>query len=236
MLERKQSIKWCRSGTVEKSTGKLFNLEENGGAGYKHPKIFYQPTFSSGGNMFKKFFVGFLAFAFVSVQANAVSNNSLKTAFDELNYALSVEWNQTDRAFYDAQMGKFTEQVKALQAQGLTNAELVEFATSNIKDANLAKEVKNAMTLVQINKLPANEARKMVMETISKTYNRGASWSSDGILYGALIVLILVAVIAAAAAGGGSSSSGGGSTTTCYDEYVCYDYYDSFGYYETYCY
>lgn len=194
--------------------------------------------------MFKKFFVGFLAFAFVSVQANAVSNNSLKTAFDELNYALSVEWNQTDRAFYDAQMGKFTEQVKALQAQGLTNAELVEFATSNIKDANLAKEVKNAMTLVQINKLPANEARKMVMETISKTYNRGASWSSDGILYGALIVLIIVAVIAAAGSGGGSSSGGSnGGGTTCYDEYVCYDYYDSFGYYwysdcfyETYCY
>lgn len=178
--------------------------------------------------MFKKFFVGFLAFAFVTVQANAVSNNSLKTAFDELNYALSVEWNQTDRAFYDAQMQKFTEQVKSLQAQGMTNAELIEFATSNIKDANLAKEVKNAMTLVQINKLPANEARKMVMETISKSYNRGASWSNDGVLYGALIVLILVVVIAAAAGGGGSSS---GSSTTCYDEYVCYDYYDSFGYY-----
>ncbi len=191
--------------------------------------------------MFKKFFVGFLAFAFVTVQANAVSNNSLKLAFDELNYSLSVEWDQTDRAFYDAQMSKFTETVKGLQAQGMSNAELIEFATSQIKDANMAKEVKNAMTLVQINKLPAAEARKLVLDTISKNYSRGASWSGDGILYGALLVLILVAVIAAAGGGSSSGSTGGGSS--CYNEYVCYDYYDSWGYYwysdcyyQTYCY
>ena len=189
--------------------------------------------------MFKKFFVGFLAFAFVAVQANAVSNNSLKTAFDELNYSLSVEWNQTDRAFYDAQMKKFSDKVAELQGQGLTNAELMAFATSNIKDAKLAREVQNAMTLVQINKLPANEARKLLLDTVSKNYSAGASWSGDGILYGALIVLLIVAVVAAAGSGGGSSTGGG---TGCYDEYVCYDYYDSWGYYwysdcfyETYC-
>jgi hypothetical protein len=176
--------------------------------------------------MFKKFLVGFMAFAMVVVQANAVSNNNLKAAFDELNFALSVEWDQQDRGFYDAQMQKFTSQIKELQAQGLTNSELLEFATSNIKDANMAKEVKNALTLIQINKLPANEARKMVMETMSKSYNQGASWSGDGVLYGALIVLILVAVIVAA-----SSGTVVVSGNTCYNEYVCYDYYDSWGFY-----
>ncbi len=83
------------------------------------------------------------------------------------------------------------------------------------------------MALVQINKLSAAEARKMMNDTFAKNYNRGASWSGDGVLYGALIVLILVAIIAGAAAGG--SSTGGGRS--CYDEYVCYDYYDSWGYY-----
>lgn len=190
--------------------------------------------------MFKKFFVSFLAFAFVTVQANAVSNNNLKTAFDELNYSLSVEWDQQDRAFYDAQMAKFTAQVQELQAKGLSNAELMEFATSNIKDKNLAKEVQNAMTLVQINKLSASEARKMLLDTVGKNYSAGASWSSDGILYGALIVLLIVAAVAGAGGAGGGSYNGG---TGCYDEYVCYDYYDSWGYfwysdcyYDTYCY
>jgi urease gamma subunit len=192
-------------------------------------------------SMFKKFLVSFLAFAFVTVQANAVSNNNLKTAFDELNYSLSVEWDQQDRAFYDAQMAKFTAQVQELQAKGLSNAELMEFATSNIKDKNLAKEVQNAMTLVQINKLSASEARKLLLDTVGKNYSAGASWSSDGILYGALIVLLLVAAVAGAGAGYGGGSNGGG--VGCYDEYVCYDYYDSWGYfwysdcyYDTYCY
>jgi len=187
--------------------------------------------------MFKKFFVSFLAFAFVSVQANAVSNNSLKKAFDELNYSLSVEWDQKDRAFYDAQMAKFTTQVQALQAKGLTNAELMTFATANIKDAKLAKEVKNAMTLVQINSMNAKDARKLLLDTVGKNYSSGASWSNDGILYGALIVLLIVAVVA----GAGGARTGGGAG--CFEDYVCYDYYDSWGYfwysdcyYETVCY
>ena len=180
--------------------------------------------------MLKKFFVGFMAFAMITVQANAVSNNSLKTAFDELNYSLSVDWDQTDRAFYNAQMEKFTVKVKELQASGLTNAELIEFSLSNIKDANLAKEIRTALTVVQINKMPANEARKLMMDTMSKQYSQGASWSGDGVLLGALVVLVLVVAIAAAA-GGGSSSSNNGGGSSCYNEYVCYDYYDSFGYY-----
>jgi hypothetical protein len=177
--------------------------------------------------MLKKFLVGFMAFAIVTVQANAVSNNTLKQAFDELNFALSVEWDQTDRTFYDAQMEKFTGKVKELQAQGLTNAELIEFALSNVKDVNLAKEIQTALTVVQINKMPANEARKLMMDTMSKQYSQGASWSGDGVLLGALVVLVLVVAIAAAAGGSGSSSSG----SSCFNEYVCYDYYDSWGFY-----
>jgi hypothetical protein len=177
--------------------------------------------------MFKKFLVGFIAFAMVTVQANSVSNNSLKAAIDELNYSLSVEWDQTDRTFYTAQMEKFTAKVKELQAQGLTNAELIEFSLANIKDANLAKEIRTALTVVQINKMPANEARKLMMDTMSKQYSQGASWSGDGVLLGALVVLLLVAAIAA----GGSVTVSNGGVSSCYNEYVCYDYYDSWGFY-----
>jgi len=191
--------------------------------------------------MFKKFFVAFLAFAMVSVQASAVSNNSLKAAFDELNYSLSVEWDQKDRAFYDAQMKKFTDTVQELQAKGMSNADLVAFATANIKDKNLAKEVQTAMSLVQINKLSGAEARKLVLDTVGKNYSAGASWSSDGVLYGALIVLLIVAAVAGAGSYGGTRGGGGG--VGCYDDYVCYDYYDSWGYFwysdcywDTYCY
>lgn len=188
--------------------------------------------------MFKRFFVGFLAFAFISVQANAATNNSLKAAFDQLNYSLSVEWDQKDRAFYDAKMKEFTAQVAELQAQGLTNAELSEFALTQVKDKTLAAELNTAFTMIQINKMNQSEARKLVLDTVSKSYNQGASWSSDAFLIGGLVVLVLAVALAAA---GGSVRGGGGAG--CYEDYVCYDYYDSWGYYwysdcfyETYCY
>lgn len=189
--------------------------------------------------MFKKFFVSFLAFAMLSVQATAATNNSLKAAFDSLNYSLSVEWDQRDRAFYDAKMKEFTAKVQELQAQGLTNAELAEFAVSQIRDQRMADELKGAFTTIQLNQLNQADARKLVMETMSKSYNRGASWSSDTLLVGGLIVLVIVAALA----GVSGQARGGGGGVGCYDDYVCYDYYDSWGYYwysdcyyETYCY
>lgn len=188
--------------------------------------------------MFKKFFVSFLTFAFVSVQANAATNNSLKAAFDQLNYSLSVEWDQKDRTFYDSKMKEFTAQVAELQAKGLTNAELSEFALTQVKDKALAAELNTAFTMIQLNKMNQTDARKLVLDAVSKSYNRGASWSSDAFLIGGLVVLVLAVALAAA---GGTVSAGGGAG--CYQEYVCYDYYDSWGfywysdcYYETFCY
>ena len=174
--------------------------------------------------MFKKFFVTVLAFAMLSVQATAATNNSLKAAFDSLNYSLSVEWDQRDRAFYDAKMKEFTAKVQELQAQGLTNAELADFALTQVRDQRMADELKGAFTTIQLNQMNQNDARKLVMETMSKSYNRGASWSSDTLLVGGIIVLVLVVALAAA---GGQVRGGAG----CYDDYVCYDYYDSWGYY-----
>ena len=187
--------------------------------------------------MIKKFFVTFMAFAFITVQANATTNNSLKAAFDSLNYSLSVEWDQKDRAFYDAKMREFTAQVTELQAQGVTNAQLAEFALTQVKDQRLASELNTAFTMIQLNNLSQADARKMVLETVAKSQTRGASWSSDTLLIGGIIVLVLV--VALAAAGGARTGGGAG----CYEDYVCYDYYDSWGYYwysdcyyETFCY
>lgn len=188
--------------------------------------------------MFKRFFVTFLAFALLSVQAMAATNNSLKAAFDQLSYSLSVEWDQKDRAFYDAKMKEFTAKVAELQAQGLTNAQLADFALTQVKDQKLATELNTAFTMIQLNKMNQSDARKLVLDTVSKTYNRGASWSGDTMLIGGVVVLALVVALAL---GGGVAVRGGGAG--CYEDYVCVDYYDSWGFfwysdcfYETYCY
>lgn len=190
--------------------------------------------------MFKRMMTLVLALTIFSVQANTGSNNSLKAAFDELNYSLTVEWDQKDRAFYDAQVEKFNGKIKELQAAGLTQSEIMSFATSQVKDKNLAKELELAYTQISLNKLSGNEARKVILDTFSKSYSRGANWSGDAFLYGAIIVIIAAAIIVAAASGAPVTVTTG---PVCYDQYNCYDYYDAWGfylytdcYYETYCY
>jgi Skp family chaperone for outer membrane proteins len=182
--------------------------------------------------MLKKLFMSFVAFALVTVQAQAATNNSLKAAFDELNYSLSVEWDQKDRAFYDAKMKQFQARIGELQAQGLSNSELVDFAKSQVKNEAMARDVETAFSLIQINKMSVTEANTLVRDMVRNSYSTGASWSSTTTLLGGLAILLLVAAIASAGGYGGGCS-----------EYACYDYYDSWGYYwysdcgyDSYCY
>src|SRR5687767_9331344 len=100
--------------------------------------------------MCKKFFVSVIAFCMLTVQSFAATNNGLKAAFDNLNYSLTVEWDQTDRAFYNQKMEDFAQ---SLRAANVSNQELVEFTVSQVKDEKLAKDLRTAFTMVQINKM-----------------------------------------------------------------------------------
>jgi hypothetical protein len=192
--------------------------------------------------MFKRFIALCLLLNVVVAQANVAGPNTLKTVFDELNYTLAVDWDQQDKKFYTTQMKKFQDQISNLQVQGLSNADLVKFAKSQIKDAKVATDLETAFTLIQINKLSNKDARKLVLDTVGKTYNQGASWSGDaGVVVAAAILLILVVAIAVSSPNSGGINNGGGAY--CYDEQVCYDYYDAWGFYwytdcywETWCY
>lgn len=184
--------------------------------------------------MLKKFVTSLMITAMISVQATASTTApGLKQAFDELSYSLTVEWDQKDKEVYTAQMKKFSASVRELQAKGMTDAELVSFIKSEVKDQKVAKDLETAFTMISINKMSSEEASKYMVETMKKSYSAGASWNGDAILYIGLGVLIVVAAVSLAAAG----YTGGGSRacyedvyvcdTTCYDDYwygyTCYD-------------
>lgn len=165
--------------------------------------------------MFKKFLFSMLAFTLLVVQANAATHNTLKDAFDDLNYSLTVEWDQKDKAFYNSQMDKFAGIVKELQAQGMSNQELVEFTLSQVKDQKLAKDLETAFNMVVINKMSPAEAHKYVTDVMSNSYSRGASWAGEVVL-GAIGLVIFVALVAVVA---GKAKIEDG----CYKVYTCED-------------
>jgi hypothetical protein len=193
--------------------------------------------------MFKKFLALALCFVVTSVHASALSQNNLKTAFDDLSYSLSVEWDQKDKAFYNAEMKKFQDQVATLQANGMSNQELVEFTKSQLKDEKMAKDLEVAFNMISLNKLSASDARKLVLDTVGKSYSRGASWNGAGTVIVAAAVVLILVVALAASSGGNVNVNTNTYQPYCYDQYNCYDYYDSWGYYwytdcfyQTYCY
>lgn len=135
-----------------------------------------------------------LSLAIMMTQAMAVTSNGISEAFSELNYALTVDWDQKDQAAYQKHLEKFTQSITTLQAAGVTNQELMDHTISQIKDTKLANDVRTAFTLIQINKMSATEAQKTMKDLIGKTYNRGASWNSE-----AGEVIIAVAILGAIA-------------------------------------
>jgi hypothetical protein len=177
--------------------------------------------------VFKKLISMMMVLSIFTVHANAASQNSLKTVFDELNYSLSVEWDQKDKDFYTTQMKKFSNELRELQAKGLTNAQLIEFVKSEVKNEKVARDLETAFNMISITKMSAEEASNYMVETMKKSYSAGASWNGEVFLYLGLGVLVVAAAIALGASGGSSSGGGG---YYCQQYYICdsvcyYDYY-----------
>jgi len=186
--------------------------------------------------VFRRLFSLFVVFALVSVSAHATSRSGLKQAFDELNYALTVEWDQQDKDFHNAQLKKFSLKLNELKKEGLTNAELLTFIKKEVKDQRVGRDIETAFNMIQINKMSNDEASNYMIETMKKSYSAGASFNGEVFLYLGIGLLVVAAAIALAGSGGGSSSSSDdyyydpGYTTTCYDScypqyYECGDFY-----------
>jgi hypothetical protein len=136
-----------------------------------------------------------VAFAIFSVQAQAAGHSGLKAAYDELNYTLSVDWDQRDPAVYDRGTKTFFDAVRDLQRAGLTNDEMIAFARDQIKDARVARDLETAFSMITTNKMTSEEAAKYMLDTLKHSSASGAAWNGDIIRqYGVMILVVAIAV------------------------------------------
>lgn len=189
--------------------------------------------FFKGRIMLKKLFAMSLIMAFINVHAAAPVSNlkALSSAYDKLNFALTVDWDQKDKAFHTAQMKDFKKVVMNLQKEGLTNSEILKFAQSKIKNEKVSKDLESLFKVIEINKLTDEEARDFIIETVKKNSSQGSSWlgsASSNAFLGLLIVLAIVLALSSDSNGG---SHGGGYYENCYDDYVCWETCYSYPYY-----
>lgn len=191
--------------------------------------------------MLKKLMSLLLVFTFANASANMPKATSveiknlqaLNNAFNDLNFSLSVEWDQTDRKFYNKKMKDFQDTVKKLQKKGLKTTQILELAKNQIKNKSVAKEMDKLFKLIEKKKLSEKDARDLLLKTLSKGSAEGANFRGrySSVYAAAAVILLLTGVVLLAAAAASSSTGvvvGGGA---CYDEYICIDYYDSWGFY-----
>ncbi|MDD4973734.1 MAG: hypothetical protein PHY93_05255 [Bacteriovorax sp.] len=152
--------------------------------------------------MFKKFTAIFLitaftqAYAVTPVQQSFALANELNRTFDELNYKLNVEWNQTDSKFFNESVDGFERDVSALQEKGLSNKELVQFTLEKIKDKETQKEITEITKVINDNQMNSDEARAFALSKLNSTYAQGTSWSGSRIgVHVALVLGVIILIV-----------------------------------------
>jgi uncharacterized protein YoaH (UPF0181 family) len=147
--------------------------------------------------MFKKIITLLIALSIFSGQAIATTGSGLKKAYDELNYSLTVEWDQNDESFYNEQMAVFTAKVQELKSEGLTQSELINFSKLQLKNAKSNLDLDAALKVIQANKLTTSEANSYILQALKGSHSSGASWAAndDMYLWGSLLGLVVVGLV-----------------------------------------
>lgn len=179
-----------------------------------------------------------------TAQAQIVSHQSLKDLVDQLQFSLTVEWDQKDLNFRNEKLKAFNEGLANLRKQGLTDRELLDFIKSEVKDQKVSKDIDELYSMLLKKNVSSQLLESKFLDLAKKTQNRGASWSIEdlplagqiGVFVGTLAALygiIFLMVYASnnyggsGGGGGGGGGSGGGSDPYCYEEKTCSSYYST---------
>lgn len=138
------------------------------------------------------------AFAMTPVQETSALSKALDQTFNEMNYSLNVEWDQKDQVYFNNTVDGFENQIKDLQAQGLTNKELIEYTLAKVKDKQIQNDITEISKVINETEMTADQARDFALEKLNSTHSQGASWSGSkkGIKLAIILALIIIIVCA----------------------------------------
>lgn len=129
------------------------------------------------------------------ITSSAQAGSNLKVIIDELDYSLTVEWDQVDPQFYNDQISHFES---ALINEGITKLDLLTYIQNEPIYADLSVDPIVNSLLLDTN-LSEIEAHALILQLMPKMYKKGASWVGGiDVLawsWGIAIVVLTVGVI-----------------------------------------
>ncbi len=138
--------------------------------------------------------------------------SALKLALDELNYSLSVEWDQKDPAFQAQQIKKFRAKILELKKNGATAEQLLSEAQGMIADRSLRDQVTSAAALLNPHKLSDDQLLNAILDTRTQAEIRGASWSGEFFQENLPYIVVAIVILMLVISSQGSDSSSGGTS------------------------
>lgn len=118
--------------------------------------------------------------------------SGLERAIDDFQYTMTVEWDQKDQKFHDAQTDLFLKKLsEIIKKEGLTKDQVIAMAEKRVQDKQAFEAMKLKMTLLNKN-ASAEELAVTLKETSKEFYSKGASWNGDAAL---IIPLALFAIV-----------------------------------------
>lgn len=141
---------------------------------------------------------------------------SFKAAIDEYAFNMTVEWDQKDKAFSEAQGKAFKAEFSSLLLKGLTASE-IKAVLASYGQIPVGMDLELAL----LDTTDAKAVNAFFNAKMDQAYARGASWNGAASIAAPLIVIgLIVAIILM---NNSSSNTGSDEDTTCYDYYgQCY--------------
>ncbi len=130
----------------------------------------------------------------LNVMASTGTVQELERHMDEYQYALSVEWDQKNQAFYEAQTKIFFEKMGKLVAEGLTQEEVLKMVEAKTKNKVAIDALKLKISLLSKN-ATAEELAQIVKESSKDLYAEGASWNGE-VIFSVVIGLVVIGALA----------------------------------------
>lgn len=137
-----------------------------------------------------------VAFCFsLNVMASTGTIEELERHMDEYQYALSVEWDQQDQAFYETQTKIFFAKMGDLIKEGgLTQPEIMKMVEAKSKNKQAIEALKLKLSVLSKGATP-EELANIVRESAKDMYAEGASWNGE-VVFSVALGIVLVGILA----------------------------------------
>lgn len=139
-----------------------------------------------------------LVLCMITTTVFANTKQELQNAFQNLNYDLTVEWDQKDKAVLSAKLENFQTVINGLKDKGVTNNEILTAVKEMIHNPKLIEDLELQASLNNIN--DSNDLTDFLWKNRQGMTVQGASWSGavEFILPLAAIAILLTLTIIAA--------------------------------------